>query len=107
MEAGTNECDFISQKEDAPEVQDTESKDECLNELHGQATCESSGPVCFLKEDQNLSPTFSSANGWEDEVPLQVQGSEVLLLPYKEESSSAAEIIGGDGEGSSSVLGGG
>ncbi|KAL2954930.1 hypothetical protein AAZX31_18G000500 [Glycine max] len=107
VEAGANECDFISQKEDAPEVQDTESKDECLNELHGQATCESSGPVCFLKEDQNLSPTFSSANGWEDEVPLQVQGSEVLLLPYKEESSSAAEIIGGDGEGSSSVLGGG
>ncbi|KAL5171303.1 Ubiquitin carboxyl-terminal hydrolase 2 [Glycine soja] len=107
VEAGTNECDFISQKEDAPEVQGTESKDECLNELHGQAICESSGLVCFLKEDENLSPKFSSANGWEDKVPLQVQGSEVLLLPYKEESSSAAEIIGGDGEASSSVLGGG
>ncbi|TKY47847.1 Ubiquitin carboxyl-terminal hydrolase 2 [Spatholobus suberectus] len=109
VEDGTmiDECDFISQKEDAPEVQDTESKDECLNEFHVQASGESSGPVCFLKEDQNLRPKFSSANGWEDEVPLQVQGSEVLLLPYKEESSSAAEIIGGHGEASSSVLGGG
>ncbi|XP_020234184.1 ubiquitin carboxyl-terminal hydrolase 2 [Cajanus cajan] len=102
-----HECDFISQKVDAPEVRDTESKDDCLNEFHVQESCESSGPACFLKDDQNLRPNFSSANGWEDEVPLQVQGSEVLLLPYKEERSSAAEIIGGDGEASSSVLGGG
>ncbi|XP_047170188.1 ubiquitin carboxyl-terminal hydrolase 2 isoform X2 [Vigna umbellata] len=101
-----DECDFVSQKEDAPEVQDTERKDDCLNEFHGQASSESSGPVCFPTDDQNLGPDFSSANGWEDEVPLQVQDSEVLLLPYKEESSSAAEIIGGDGEASSSVLGG-
>ncbi|ESW35835.1 hypothetical protein PHAVU_001G268800 [Phaseolus vulgaris] len=108
VEAGTmiHECDFISQKEDAPVVQDTESKDECSNEFRGQPSSESNGPVCFPKDDQNLRPEFSSANGWEDEVPLQVQDSEVLLLPYKEESSSAAELIGGDGEASSSVLGG-
>ncbi|XP_027334712.1 ubiquitin carboxyl-terminal hydrolase 2 [Abrus precatorius] len=108
VEAGTmvDECDFISQKEDAPEIQDTESKDKCLNEFPAQASCESSGSVCFLKEDQDQRPD-SSANGWEDEIPLQVQGSEVLLLPYKEESSSAGEIVGKDGEGSSSVLGGG
>lgn len=107
IETMIDECDFISQKEDALEVQDTESKDECLNEFHEQTNCESSGPICFLKEDQNLRPKFSSENGWEDEVPLQVQGSEVLLLPYKDESSSVTEIIGGDGEASSSVLGGG
>lgn len=107
METMIDECDFISQKEDALGVQDTESKDECLNEFHEQTNCESSGPICFLKEDQNLRPKFSSENGWEDEVPLQVQGSEVLLLPYKDESSSITEIIGGDGEASSSALGGG
>ncbi|KAK7331480.1 hypothetical protein VNO77_25705 [Canavalia gladiata] len=108
VEAGTmiNECDFISLKDDAPEVQDTESKDECFNEFPVQASGESSDPVCSLKEDKNLRPN-SSANGWEDEVPLQVQDSEVLLLPYKEESSLAGNIIGKDDEASSSVLGGG
>ncbi|KAK7275656.1 hypothetical protein RIF29_16776 [Crotalaria pallida] len=48
----------------------------------------------------------SSANGWEEEVRLQVQALEVLLLTYKEESSSAGEIVRKDGEApSSSVLG--
>ncbi|KAJ1397194.1 Zinc finger, UBP-type [Sesbania bispinosa] len=108
VEAGTmiDECAYISQKEDTPEVQDTESKGECLNEFPKQASCETSGPVCLLKDNQNPRPDYSSTNGLEDEVPLQVQGSEVLLLPYKEESSSAGEIIGRDGEASSSVLGG-
>lgn len=106
VESGTktDECDFISQK-DSQEVQHTESKDECLKELPVQASCESSDPVCFLKEDQNLRHDSSSVNGWEDEVPLQVQGSEVLLLPYKEEISSTGEIVGRDGEVSTSVLG--
>ncbi|CAJ1848452.1 unnamed protein product [Sphenostylis stenocarpa] len=108
VETGTmiDECGFISQKEDDPEVRDTQIKDEYLNEFHEQASCESSGPACFPKEGQNPGPKFSSANGWEDEVPLQVQDSEVLLLQYKEGSSSAAEIIGGDSEASSLVLGG-
>ncbi|OIW14693.1 hypothetical protein TanjilG_33035 [Lupinus angustifolius] len=101
------ESDFISQ-EDTLEVHDAENNNECLKELHVQvATCESHGPVNFLKdneEDQNPRPDSSLENGWKDEVPLQVQGSEVLLLPYKEESPSAGEIIGKDGEASSSVL---
>lgn len=108
VEAETTNDDYasISQKEDEPDAQDTENKDESMNVLPEQASCETSGPVCFLQEDQNLKPDFSSANGWEDEVPLQVQNSEVLLLPYKEESSSAGDNIGRD-EDSSSVLGGG
>ena len=97
----------ISQKEDAPEVQDSENKDERLTAFPEQASCETSGPVFFLKEDQNQRPDFSSSNEREDEVPLQVQNSEVLLLPYKEESSSAGDITGIDGGDSSSVLGGG
>lgn len=107
VDAQTDERASISQNEDAPEVQNTESKDECSNEFPEQASCETSGPVYSVDEDQNVRPDSSSANGWEDEAPLQVQGSEVLLLPYKEESSSAGEIIGRDGEASSAVLDGG
>nr|KYP75587.1 Ubiquitin carboxyl-terminal hydrolase 2 [Cajanus cajan] len=92
-----HECDFISQKVDAPEVRDTESKDDCLNEFHVQESCESSGPACFLKDDQNLRPNFSSANGWEDEVPLQVQGSEVLPSSCNE-VMEAGFIIGSNSE---------
>ncbi|CAL0320428.1 unnamed protein product [Lupinus luteus] len=110
VEAGTvvDEGDSISQKEDTAEVHETKNNNECLKELHVQAaSCDSNGPFCFLKdeEDQNLGPDSSSANQWEDEVPLQVQGSEVLLLPYKEESSFAAEITRNYHEASSSVLG--
>uniref|UniRef100_A0A2P2MZF8 Ubiquitin carboxyl-terminal hydrolase n=1 Tax=Rhizophora mucronata TaxID=61149 RepID=A0A2P2MZF8_RHIMU len=47
----------------------------------------------------------SSVNPWEDKVPLQVQSSEVLLLPYKEESSPDREIMGEEAEASSSVVG--
>jgi len=106
-ETTINEYASISQKEDAPEVQDSENKDERLTAFPEQASCETSGPVCFLKEDQNQRPDFSSSNEREDEVPLQVQNSEVLLLPYKEESSAAGDITGIDGGDSSSVLGGG
>ncbi|CAI8597952.1 unnamed protein product [Vicia faba] len=99
---------FISQKEDAPEVQDSENKEERLTVFPEQASCETSGPVCFPQEYQNLRPDFSSSNAWEDEAPIQVQNSEVLLLPYKEESSSVGDIMGrGGGEDSSFVLGGG
>ncbi|KAI5406500.1 hypothetical protein KIW84_053006 [Lathyrus oleraceus] len=97
----------ISQKEDAPEVQESENKDERMTVFPEQASCETSGPVCFPQEYQNLRPDFSSSDVWEDEAPIQVQNSEVLLLPYKEESSSVGDIMGRDGEGSSSFLGGG
>lgn len=106
-ETTIDEYASISQKEDALEVQDSENKDERLTAFPEQGSCETSGPVCFLKEDQNQRPDFSSSNEREDEVPLQVQNSEVLLLPYKEESSSAGDITGIDGGDSSSVLGGG
>ncbi|CAK8567075.1 unnamed protein product [Lathyrus sativus] len=97
----------ISQKEDAPEVHDSENKDEQLTVFPEQPSCETSGPVCSLPEYQNLRPDFSSSNVWEDEAPIQVQNSEVLLLPYKEETSSVGDIMGRDGEDSSTFLGGG
>ncbi|MED6208908.1 ubiquitin-specific protease ubp2 [Stylosanthes scabra] len=105
LEAGDDAeiCEFLPPKEDA---QDTEGRDEPLNELLGEGSCESNGPKYTPNEDQDQRPD-SSTNGWEDEVPPQVQGSEVLLLPYKEESSSACEITGRDGEASCSNLGSG
>lgn len=98
----------IPQTENASEVQDSENKDERMTVFPEQARCETSGPVCFSQEYQNIRPDFSPSNVWEDEAPIQVQNSEVLLLPYKEESSSVGDITGRDGgEDSASVLGGG
>lgn len=106
VEAGTNtvECGFFSEEKDVALMQDAESKDKSLKDIPVQASCESSGQIFSLDETQNLKPDSSSGNGC-DEVPLQVQDSEVLLLPYKEESSSTGEIIGRDSEVTSSVVG--
>ncbi|KAL0548024.1 hypothetical protein IC582_012463 [Cucumis melo] len=61
-------------------------------------------PVSSIHNEPNQRPDFSSVNSWDDEAPLQVQASEVLLLPYKEESSSA-EVVKEDDQASSSILG--
>ncbi|KAJ4841754.1 hypothetical protein Tsubulata_003044 [Turnera subulata] len=61
---------------------------------------------CAANADPSPLPDPSSVNPWEDEVPLQVQSSEVLLLPYKEESSGDRENAKEEAEASSSVVGG-
>ncbi|CAL5337183.1 unnamed protein product [Camellia sinensis] len=43
-------------------------------------------------------------NSFENDLPLQVQDSEVLLLPYKEETSTSGEVLR-EGEVSSSAVG--
>lgn len=96
-----DESSFFSQQKDVALKQDAEIKKESVNGPV-QATCESNDQK-LLDEAQHLGPNSSSMNGWEDEVPVQVQESEVLLLPYKEVSSSTGDIMG-DGEASSSVL---
>ncbi|XP_054805641.1 ubiquitin carboxyl-terminal hydrolase 2 isoform X2 [Prosopis cineraria] len=107
VEAGTmtDESGFFSQNKDVAVIQDNDSKEELLNEYPVQTSCESSSQICFPDEMQNLRPDSSLRNGWEDEVPLQVEDTKVLLLPYKEESSLTREITGRDGEASSTVLG--
>lgn len=50
--------------------------------------------------ESNCSP----GNPCENEQPLQVQDSEVILLPYKEESCSNGEVLPGEGEVSSSAI---
>lgn len=45
-----------------------------------------------VNEATDLKEEISSKNSWEDETPLQVQDSEVLLLPYKENTSTTGDI---------------
>lgn len=61
--------------------------------------------VCLVDGEPNQKLDSSSVNSWEEEVPLQVQSSEVLLLPYQEESFTNRENMGGEAEASSSVVG--
>ncbi|XP_048137040.1 ubiquitin carboxyl-terminal hydrolase 2-like [Rhodamnia argentea] len=50
----------------------------------------------FLRDSVNeatdITEEISSRNSWEDETPLQVQDSEVLLLPYEENTSTTGDI---------------
>ncbi|XP_022935823.1 ubiquitin carboxyl-terminal hydrolase 2-like isoform X1 [Cucurbita moschata] len=69
-----------------------------------QSICGPSMPVSSLHNEPNQRPDFSPADSWDDESPLQVQASDVLLLPYQEESSTA-EVAKEDDQASSSVLG--
>lgn len=62
--------------------------------------------VPALDSKPNLEPD-SSENSGEDELPLMVQDSEVILLPYNEEISTTVGITGREAEASSSGVGGG
>ncbi|GMY26812.1 ubiquitin carboxyl-terminal hydrolase 2 [Fagus crenata] len=106
LEPGTvlDENDLTSQSFDISVIQDPENKDVYLNDIPLQASSESSSQSCSLNMKPNSKPD-SSVSYMEDELPLQVQGSEVLLLPYKEESSTTGEVMKGGAEASSSVVG--
>ncbi|KAH8519566.1 hypothetical protein H0E87_001105 [Populus deltoides] len=64
-------------------------------------TCQASS----IDGEPNKKPESSSVNPWEEEAPLQVQSSEVLLLPYKEEGFTDREIMKGESEAASSFVG--
>ncbi|KAJ0034462.1 hypothetical protein Pint_25425 [Pistacia integerrima] len=64
-----------------------------------------SSQIPSLNEELNSKPDSSSMNPGEDELPLVAQVSEVILLPYNEESSTTGEMMSGDAEASSSVVG--
>ncbi|KAJ7955396.1 Ubiquitinyl hydrolase 1 [Quillaja saponaria] len=98
----SDEHDLTSQNNDISGTEEAESKCKSVNEIPAQASSDSSGLVSLLKKDLNLNPDDSLVNGLEEEAPLQIDNSEVLLLPYKE-SSTTGEIMGG--EASSSVMG--
>ncbi|KAI4345355.1 hypothetical protein L6164_012486 [Bauhinia variegata] len=100
--AMTDEHDLTSQENDVSVTQDIQSKEKPLKEFPVHVACESSTQV---DEEQNPRPDSSSGNGWEEEATLQIQTSEVLLLPYKEESFSTGETMVLDGQASSSAVG--
>ncbi|TMX03591.1 hypothetical protein EJD97_015705 [Solanum chilense] len=56
----------------------------------------------FLSVDSNLD---SSASLEEVEAPLQVKDSEILLLPYKEETSTTSDALKGESEVSPDAAG--
>ncbi|XWS22364.1 hypothetical protein CRYUN_Cryun29cG0027400 [Craigia yunnanensis] len=95
--AGEN--DLISQNNDISFYQDSEEKDLVLNEALAE-----SRQVSLLNGEPNKKPHDSSGNLEEEELPLLVQDSEVLLLPYKEESTSTKESVR-ENEASSSNAG--
>ncbi|XP_022761902.1 ubiquitin carboxyl-terminal hydrolase 2 isoform X2 [Durio zibethinus] len=77
-----DENDFVSQSNDISLIQDSEDKDLVLNEALGE-----SRRVSLIKGEPIQGPYDSSRNLQEEELPLLVQDSEILLLPYKEEST--------------------
>ncbi|XWS35136.1 hypothetical protein CRYUN_Cryun21dG0100300 [Craigia yunnanensis] len=83
-----DENDLISQNNDISFFQDSENKDLVLNEALAESL-----QVSLLEGEPNKKPHDSSGNFEEEELPLLVQDSEVLLLPYKEESTGTKESV--------------
>ncbi|KAK1591943.1 hypothetical protein Q3G72_016370 [Acer saccharum] len=64
-----------------------------------------SNQIPSLDEESNKKLDASSVNPWEDELPSLAQDSEVILLPYHEETSNTLDILSREAESSSSVMG--
>ncbi|XP_041010435.1 ubiquitin carboxyl-terminal hydrolase 2-like [Juglans microcarpa x Juglans regia] len=94
----------LTQSNGVSTTQDPENKDIYLNDAPLQVSSDSSSQTFSANVEPNLKPD-SSVNYWEDELPLQVQDTDVLLLPYKVGSPTTGEIIKGGDEASSSVAG--
>lgn len=84
-----------SQNKDVSVIQDSGNQDNVQNDVLLQNASEFSSQVYPHKGEPNLKIDSCSANSWEEELPVQIQSSEVLLLPYKEEASTAVEITTG------------
>lgn len=95
---------LTSQNTDVSNIQHLENKDTFKNEVPIQCESESRMQVFSLNEEADVKLETSSVNSWEDDVPLQVQSSEVLLLPYM---GTAMTVGSEEVEASSSNVGGG
>ncbi|GMH20290.1 hypothetical protein Nepgr_022131 [Nepenthes gracilis] len=96
--------DYLVPTNVSDNIQYAEIKGNCQNNTALQDTATSSSMVHM----HDGYPDFksSSGNSWEDELPLQVQESDVLLLPYKEENVTDEEMTK-DAVSSSLAFGGG
>ncbi|CAN4120790.1 unnamed protein product [Withania somnifera] len=79
-------CDIASQFGAEVAVKDREAREA---ERHSASSSQ------FHSADSNLD---SSTRHGEVEAPSQVQDSEILLLPYKEETSTSSDVLKGEGE---------
>ncbi|KAL5542622.1 hypothetical protein UlMin_010332 [Ulmus minor] len=86
-------------------IQDSENNDTFRNCVSTETHSESSAQCFSLNGETAVNPESSTVNSWEEDSPLPVQSSQILLLPYKEENCTVVEF--GEAEASSSVLGGG
>lgn len=96
----SDEHGLTLQNNDVLFVQDSREKDEVSDD-----SLININQIPSLDSKQNLKTDSSSGDAGEDELPLVVQDSEVILLPYNEEISTSAEKIIGEAEASSSVVG--
>ncbi|KAK3009601.1 hypothetical protein RJ639_013102 [Escallonia herrerae] len=94
--------DITSEIRDILPTEDSGSKDVVQNDALLNHDSESGSQVC--SEESSLKTNFAE-NSWEDEPLLQVQPSEVLLLPYKEDTSTTSEILRGECDGKLSPVG--
>lgn len=101
LEPGTmsDENDLTSSNNDIYVMQDSSSKDMALNDVSME-----SSQVSLVGGEPHLKRSSSSGNLREENLSSQVQDSEVLLLPYKEESSVTVQVLAGDTEASSSAV---
>ncbi|XP_043721507.1 ubiquitin carboxyl-terminal hydrolase 2-like [Telopea speciosissima] len=93
---------LVPQNYDNSAIQDSENKQVIQNGML-QDSSELLSQGCSSNRESKLDFYSSQGNSCEDELPLQVQSSEVLLLPYKEENSTAEEIMRNEGEASTSL----
>ncbi|XP_006366844.1 ubiquitin carboxyl-terminal hydrolase 2 [Solanum tuberosum] len=87
------DCNIASQFGEEVEVKDWNAREVEHN---------SASSSRFLSVDSNLD---SSARLEEVEAPLQVKDSEILLLPYKEETSTTNDVLKGESEVSPDAAG--
>ncbi|KAF8394098.1 hypothetical protein HHK36_020303 [Tetracentron sinense] len=95
----------VSQNIDILIIQDSENKQVFQKNNTLQNRPEPLSQEFLPNREPNLELDFSCGNSCEDELHLRVQGSKVLLLPCKEENSIIKQVVRGEGEASSSVVG--
>ncbi|KAE8685604.1 glucan endo-1,3-beta-glucosidase-like protein 2-like [Hibiscus syriacus] len=99
QETVADESDLISQNNNISSLlQDSDGKDLVPNEALAE-----SGEVSIVERETNQKPDDSSGNLQEEELPLLVQDSVVLLLPYKEDNHGTESVR--ENEASSSNTG--
>ncbi|XP_057959339.1 ubiquitin carboxyl-terminal hydrolase 2 isoform X2 [Malania oleifera] len=94
--------DVAPQNDDVLVTQGFKEKDTPHNNVSSESNFDSTSQV-YLQP--NLKSESSPESSGKDMLPEQVQDSEVLLLPYKEETSTSVEVMRVEGEASSSFVG--